>query len=122
MTLTISVNRPLLGAACNPPGCKWELLVSIEYELFLNQERNLPLLQSSIVMIGNFYGVFTLVDIDTDKKWVVENCVEVFIPTPTQMQLGFKPVKVKSVSVSGSVNTPLHDKNDPDNYEMTSLR
>ena len=47
------------------------------------------------------------------------------------MQLGFKPivsvsvpvsVKVKSVSVSvsGSVNTPLHDKNDPDNYEMTS--
>ena len=57
-------------------------------------------------------------DTDTDKKWVVENCVEVFILTltPTQMQLGFKPivlvsvpvlVKVKSVSVSGSVNTPL---------------
>ena len=58
-------------------------------------------------------------DTDTDKKWVVENCVEVSIPTlaPTLTQLGFKPivlvsvlvpVKVKSVSVSGSVNTPLH--------------
>ena len=74
--------------------------------------------------IGTFsYGVFTLPDTDTDTntdiKWVVEDCVEVFIPTPTstQMQLGFKPivsvsvpmsVKVKSVSVSGSVNTPLN--------------
>ena len=43
-------------------------------------------------------GVFTLVDTDvdtnTDEKWVVENCWEVFIltPTPTQMQLGFKPL------------------------------
>ena len=62
-----------------------------------------------------YNGVLTLADTDadtnTDKKWVVENCV-MFIPTPTQMQLGFKPivsvlvsVKVKSVSVSGSVNT-----------------
>ena len=49
------------------------------------------------------------------KEWVIEICVEVFIPTPapTQMQLGFKPivsvpvsVNIKSVSVSGSVNTP----------------
>ena len=58
------------------------------------------------------YGMFTLADSDagTYKKWAVENCVAVFIPTPTK--LGFKPimsvsVKVKFLSVSGSVNTPL---------------
>ena len=65
--------------------------------------------------------MFTLADTDTDtntnKKWVVENCGEVFVPTLTltQIQLGFKPivlvfmpVSVKVKSVSGSVNTPLH--------------
>ena len=59
--------------------------------------------------------MFTLGDTDNDKKRVIKNCMEVFIPTPTPtlMQLGFKPivsvpvsVKVKSVSVLSSVNTP----------------
>ena len=38
-------------------------------------------------------------DTDTDKKWVAENCVEVFIQTltPTPRQLGFKPIVLVSV-------------------------
>ena len=33
-------------------------------------------------------GVFTLpdTDTDTDKKWVIKNCVEVFIPTQMQCE------------------------------------
>ena len=50
--------------------------------------------------------MFTPADTDTDKKWVVENCVEVFIPTPalTLTQLGFKPILSVSVPVSVKVN------------------
>ena len=30
-------------------------------------------------MVTCHYGVFTLADTDTDKKWVIKNCVKVFI-------------------------------------------
>ena len=61
-------------------------------------------------------GVFTLAgseaDTETDKKWVVQNCVEVVILTSTQIpirELCYQCLSVSfsvSVSVSGSVNAP----------------
>ena len=67
------------------------------------------------IISGKSYDVFTLADSDADKKWVVENCVQVFIPTPTPTQRDnwvsnpFCQCRCRcsvSVSVSDSVNTP----------------
>ena len=62
-----------------------------------------------------FYGVFTLPDIetdtDTDKKWVIKNCVEVFTlhrhNNAIEYCYNLLGLVSLSVSVSGSVNTPL---------------
>ena len=59
-----------------------------------------------------FNGIFTLTETETDKKWVVWDCVEVFILTETDTVTdanGFQTYLLVSdlVSVSVSVNTPL---------------
>ena len=60
------------------------------------------------------YGVFPLdnTDTDTDKKgfnYNMQNCSDLMTQTPTQMQMGCKPILSVSVSVpvSASVNAPL---------------
>ena len=58
-------------------------------------------------------GAFTLPDTESDKKWLVWNCVEVFILYRDRHQYRFllDSILISSVSllvsVSGSVNTQL---------------
>ena len=62
---------------------------------------------------GNYNGVFTPPDTETDKRWV--RCVELYgcarstqMQTPTQIPIGFcaNLLVTESVLVLGSVNAP----------------
>ena len=38
---------------------------------------------NTISFLTEYWGVFTLTETETDKKWVVRHCVEVFVPADT---------------------------------------
>ena len=63
------------------------------------------------IRVLSHYGMFTLPDTDTDKKWVVYNCVEVFILHRHRLRHRLLLIAIEhiflSVSVPDSVNAPL---------------